>query len=328
MFEDLGVTQKIIARLCDFDQSTVSRWLMKNDIKAINREKTTHLRYSIEDAQAFMRSTLSEPSMFKACQVISFYNFKGGTGKTSLCYQISFHLALIGFRVLVIDADPQGHLSTSYGFQGTYDFPTLADALNGTVRISECIHSICSGLDVIPSNLSLTRSETILNDLPRREERIKSLIGELKNNYDLIIFDSNPNISLLNRNILVASDLLCLVCETQPYSLNGMKLLIEDMKRFYSNMEMSEPNILVIPNKYEDRSSSSAEAMTVLRQYYEAYMIPDFAIRRSEDIINSSKLSLPLALFVRHNSNALADVIDLMKMIVTKLFPHHRYARV
>jgi chromosome partitioning protein len=225
----------------------------------------------------------------------------------------------MGFRVLVIDADPQGHLSTSFGFDTQHDLPTLSDAVSGTVGLKDTIQPVYPGLDCIPSNLALTRLEVILNDLPKREERLKILFDPIRSQYDFIIFDTNPTISLLNRNILAWSDLIAIVCETQPYSLNGLKILMEDMIKFYSNMQISLPDILIIPNKYEDRSSNSAEAMTVLRQFYGEYMIPDFAIRKSEDINTSAKLSLPLAFFARSNSLAFDDIIDLVHAMLRKL---------
>lgn len=317
MFSKHGITQRSIARLGNVDNSTVSRWFSKNEVLPINDNKR-NLRYSIEDTRKLFKDSILEPSLFKSCRTLSFYNFKGGTGKTSLCYQVSSHLAIMGFKVLVIDGDPQGHLSTSYGFDSNHEYPTLADVLNGTVDIVDCIRPVYAGLDCIPSNLSLTRIEVLLNDLPRREERISMIMDPIKPKYDFIIFDTNPTISLLNRNILVFSDFIAIVCETQPYSLNGLKLLMEDMIRFYKNMQLKMPEILVIPNKYEDRTSSSAEAMTVLRQYYEDYMIPDFAVRKSEDINNAAKLSLPLAFFVRHNSPVFEDITDLLHAILKR----------
>ena len=249
-------------------------------------------------------------------RLMMFYNFKGGTGKTSVCFQVSTHLALMGFRVLVVDCDPQAHLSTSLGFDSTHENPTLSDVVMETVSVDRAIQNVYEGLDCIPSNLSLTRLEVILNDLPKREERLKILFEPLKDRYDFIIFDSNPTISLLNRNILVCSDIITIVCETQPYSLNGLKLLMEDMVKFFKNMQLVFPKILLVPNKYEDRSSNAAEAMTVLRKYYVEYMLVDFAIRRSEDVNTSAKLSLPLAFFVRSNSIAMEDFSDLIHSIL------------
>lgn len=313
-YTDCGVTQKVIANLAKINHSTISRWFSKHSTQPINksRENSRNLRYSIQDARKFFQDGVISNHLKSKDIILSFYNFKGGTGKTSICYQVAAHLAIMGFDVLVIDADPQGHLSTSLGFDNNHDYPTLSDVVNGTVSIESAIRTVYPGLSCIPSNLALTRLEVTLNELPKREERLKMMLENIKGRYDFIIFDTNPTISLLNRNILVCSDHVSIVCETQPYSLNGLKILMEDMLKFYHNMQLVLPDILVIPNKYEDRSSNSAEAMTVLRQYYGPYMIPDFAVRKSEDITSSAKQSMPLAFFARANSIALEDISDLI----------------
>lgn len=326
-YSECGVTQKLICKLSGgHNPSTISRWIAKSQIDplGVNGEagKSTYKKskYSVSDVRKILRSYVYGSSFEKkGCSVLNFYNFKGGTGKTSICYQVSSHLSLMGFNVLVIDADPQAHLSSTFGFDNYHSFPTIYDVLNNTVSVQDAIHKVYDGMDCIPSNLTLTRLEVLLNESPKREERVKIAFEKIKNAYDFIIFDTNPNISLLNRNIIVFSDLLNIVCETQPYSLNGLKLLVEDLERFCNGMLISFPELLVIPNKYEDRSSSSAEAMTVLRKYYWESMMPDFAVRKSEDIITSSKTFLPLAFFARSNSIAFEDIIDLCRGIIDRL---------
>jgi chromosome partitioning protein len=325
----LGLTQKTIARLSSLSNATVSRYLSKDGIDPINKsgDHSKYLRYSVENVRRFFKTNIFNQVSTEKCKVLSFYNFKGGTGKTSICFQVSSHLAMMGFNVLVIDADPQGHLSTSLGFDNTHNYPTLSDVISGIVSPDEASRLIYEGLTCIPANLSLTRLEVTLNEMPKREERLKILLDSIKHKYDFIIFDTNPTISLLNRNILVASDLVAIVCETQPYSLNGLKLLMEDMQKFYSNMQLKLPEILLVPNKYEDRATSSAEAMAVLRQYYGDYMIPDFAVRRSEDINTGAKLSQPLAFFARTNSIALEDISDLIHSLLAKINPSVKFHR-
>ncbi|WP_032114110.1 ParA family protein [Candidatus Paracaedibacter symbiosus] len=322
-YSNFGTTQKIIASLAKVGPHAISRWISKHSVKPIlsPKESSRKLRYSVEDTRRFFKDSNISPELNKKDIILSFYNFKGGTGKTSICYQVSSHLALMGYDVLVIDADPQGHLSTSLGFDNNHNYPTLSDVVNETVSIQDAIRFVYPGLQCIPSNLAVTRLEVSLNDLPKREERFQILMEQLKGQYDFIIFDTNPTISLLNRNILVCSDHISIICETQPYSLNGLKILMEDMIKFYKGMQISLPDILVVPNKYEDRSSNCAEAMTVLRQFYSNYMIPDFAIRKSEDITTSAKQSLPLAFFARANSIALEDISDLITALL------HRFVK-
>lgn len=322
--KEITSTQKTIAKLAGLNSASISRWFTKLGLEPINKKQEyggKNLRYTVEDIRKFFKVYREEEYNLSitAPKVLSFYNFKGGTGKTSVCYQVSCQLALLGYNVLVIDGDPQGHLSNSLGFDDHYNYPTLADVISGVADFENVIQTVFEGLDCVPANLSLTRSEVLLNDLPRREERVKMALEGVQDSYDYIIFDTNPTISMLNRNILVCSDLICIVCETQPYSLNGLKLLMEDMTRFYKNMQINLSDILIIPNKYEDRSANAAEAMTVLRQIYSDHMIENFAIRKSEDIPTSAKLGLPICAFARSNSIALEDVADLTKEIVVRV---------
>jgi chromosome partitioning protein len=313
-----GLLQGTMAHLCKVSLATVNRYITSKNYKPIDRSIHRNQRYSISDSRKIVTHLTSKNKCSILKKKFAFYNFKGGTGKTSLCFQIATHMALMGYNVLVIDADPQGHLSTSCGFPNDDSFLTLYDFLIRKVPFSEIKKNICEGLDCIPSNLSLTRLEMELNQLPKREERFIIELAEVEKNYDFIFIDTNPTISLLNRNVIVFSDVINIICETQPYSLNGLKLLIEDLNRFYSHMSMSLCELNIIPNKYEDRTSSSAEAMTALREYYRSYIKEDYAVRRSEDINTAAKLGKPLAFFAKKNSIALADIVELLQYFLGK----------
>ena len=313
-----GLLQGTIAHLCKVSLATANRYITSKNYKPIDRSIHRNQRYSISDSRKIVTHLMAKNKRSILKKKIAFYNFKGGTGKTSLCFQIATHMALMGYNVLVIDADPQGHLSTSCGFPNDDSFLTLYDFLIRKVPFSEIKRNICEGLDCIPSNLSLTRLEMELNQLPKREERFLIELAEVEKNYDFIFIDTNPTISLLNRNVIVFSDVINIICETQPYSLNGLKLLIEDLNRFYSHMSMPLCELNIIPNKYEDRTSSSAEAMTALREYYRSYIKEDYAVRRSEDINTAAKLGKPLAFFAKKNSIALADIIELLQYFLEK----------
>jgi chromosome partitioning protein len=218
----------------------------------------------------------------------------------------------MGFNVLVVDADPQGHLSTSLGYDTEGNFMTLYDSMIGNVPITEIIQKVYTGLDCIPSNISLSRLEPSLSELSHSQNLVTKCFSSIEKNYDFIVFDTNPTISHINRNIIMASQLLNIVVETQAYALNGLKLLLTDLKKFCGESNINLPNITIIPNKYEERTASSGEAMAVLRDFYSDYVIPNFAVRRSEEIHTSCKNANPLAFFCRSNSIALEDIKDVI----------------
>jgi chromosome partitioning protein len=313
-YDQEGITVRTMTALSGFSKPSIHRFL--KDIEPIGGKRSQkNQKYYLRDAREVIRNIFAKNYLVNK-KVLSFYNFKGGTGKTSICFQVSTHLALMGFRVLVIDADPQGHLSTSLGFDNSQGYLTLFDIIKENITFERAVKKVYSGLDCIPANLSLTRIEVALNEMPRREERIKLVLDAVRDQYDYIIFDTNPTISNLNRNVLTASDLVNIVCETQPYSLNGLKLLMDDIKSFYQSMNIRPPSMIIIPNKYEDRMSSSGEAMSLLRKNYSAIMKPDFAVRKSEDINIAAKLSLPLGVFAKSNSNAFEDVLEVVNYIL------------
>lgn len=315
VFSELGINQTNMSFLTNINYQRLIQFVSSNDYDSIPSKSKKVKKYPIKAARDIL-SHLFRSNFEINSKIISFYNFKGGTGKTSICYQVSSHLAIMGFKVLVIDADPQAHLSTSFGVSSEEKNPTLYDVLANGVPIDTAVIPVYDGLDLIPSNLSLTRVEVDLNAMPKREERLKIALDKYYNNYDYILIDTNPNISTLNRNVMTCSEQINLVCETQPYSLNGLSILLDDMHSFFEKMEMEEPLINIIPNKYEDRVSSSAEVMTLLRDYYSEYLIHDFAVRRSEDINTSAKRSLPLIFFAKKNSIAMEDIKDLIHILI------------
>lgn len=314
-FSKDGLTQVTMSLIAGVAPATISRHIQSLGVKPLPTQNKRNLRYSIADSRSIVKNVSGISTIKK--KVHAFYNFKGGTGKTSICYQVATHLSFMGYKTLVIDSDPQAHLTSSLGVENFVRLETLYDCIVKERNIEDIIIPVFSGLDLIPSNLSLTRLEPELNNMARREERLSIAISPIKDMYDFILIDTNPTISILNRNVIVFSDCLDVVAETHPFSLSGLKYLIEDLDKFYSQMQLSSRLFNVIPNKYEDRSSNSAEAMSVLRKYYDDSMKQDFAVRKSEEIINSSKISKPLALFVKKNSIALEDILELTKHVIS-----------
>lgn len=313
-----GLVQRTIAALNNVSPTTVSRFISSNNYEPIDTTVSKNQRFSISDSRDILNKMGNNDNQKILKKNFAFYNFKGGVGKTSICFQLASHTALMGYKVLVIDADPQAHLSTSFGFSSENNYLTLYDILMREENFANVKKEIFEGFDCIPSNLSLTRLEDDLSKSENKSLKMKSCFIKIEEKYDFIFIDTNPTISLLNRNIVMFSDVINIVCETQPYSLNGLKLLLEDLDKFYLHMRVTKRDINIIPNKYEDRTSSSAEAMTALRDFYGEYIKPDFAIRKSEDINISAKLGKPLALFAKKNSIALEDIIELLHYYLKK----------
>lgn len=313
-YTELTFSQSLISYLTDVNQTTVSRFITQKKFPHLERFGDKRKKYDVETARNIFKALLTH-NLKPQDKVQVFFNFKGGTGKTSLCHQVSTMFAIFGFRVLAIDCDPQAHLSYSLGFHESDDYPTLYDVIVNKILPSDAIfHDVYPGLDVIPSNLSLTRLETSLNQMPNREKALTKVLEQLRSKYDFIFIDTNPTISTLNRNATIAADILNIVCETQPYSLRGMEMLVEELEFFSEAME-KYIKYRIIPNKYESKTATSQEALGALRHNFKDHVM-DSIIRKCEDFNISAKTQTPLFGFCHKKSIALEDIKDLIKELL------------
>src|SRR5205085_2078567 len=128
-----------------------------------------------------------------------FLNFKGGTGKTSVSTSYAFRLAEMGHRVLVIDLDSQGHASKCLGVSGEDKERTLFDAIIKKSPIETVIvRTGMPGLDLVPSNLTMSTIDLSLMPLAAREFRLRNVLKEVEGTYDYAVLDAPPSFGLLN----------------------------------------------------------------------------------------------------------------------------------
>ena len=216
-----------------------------------------------------------------------FYNVKGGTGKSTLTAQYVMRAAMMGLNVLAIDLDGQGHLTVNLDVLDAHERPTVYDVLINDLPMSEAIMNVAPGLDLVPANLGLCNIEIPLNNKARREYRLSEAIAKIADRYDLIIADTNPAASILNGSMLVASNLVNVVCATNPLSFHGMSLVmatIEGMEReFQKHLEVK-----IVPNMYDNREVISQEVLGELRSQF-ADSCTRTVINRSADLNEATK---------------------------------------
>lgn len=312
---DFLFSQSMLTMLANTSPSIMSRLISKLDFKNDINEGRVRKKYNFTESRMILREIVGKVySVDKKVQV--FFNFKGGTGKTSLCHQMSVHMALLGFNVLAIDCDPQAHLTYALGFNEGEDNITMYDVIINKLPIQESIRTTYPGVDVIPSDLSLTRIELPLSQTTNREKLLQKMIEPLKKNYDFIFLDTNPTISILNQNTTYCADVVNIVCETQPFSLKGLEMLIGELEEFSNAMER-EIVYKIIPNKYEAKTATSQEILGSLRHNYQNAVMESI-VRKCEDINISAKKRMPVCAFCKKRSIAFEDMCDLSLDILKK----------
>lgn len=220
-------------------------------------------------------------------KVQMFYNIKGGTGKSTITAQYVMNAALMGYRVLAIDLDGQGHLSLNLDMLDAHEHPTIYDVLINDLPMQNAIVNVAPGLDLVPANLGLCTIEIPLNQKARREYRLSEAIQTVADQYDLIVADTNPAASILNSSMLVASGLVNVVCATNPLSFHGMSLVmatIEELEREFKH----QLEVRIIPNMYDSREVISQEVLGELKSQF-TDICTNAVISRSTDLNEATK---------------------------------------
>jgi chromosome partitioning protein len=247
-----------------------------------------------------------------------FLNFKGGTGKTSLSTSYAWRLAEMGYGVLLIDLDSQGHATKCLGYEGE-DFPaTLLDVLVKKKPVSQVIQkSLLPNLDFIPSNLSMSTVDLALMPMAGREFKLRNALKEVEAHYDFIIFDAPPSFGLLNLNALMATEDLIVPVLADFLSFHGLKLLFETVQSLEDDLGHVLDHVFIVVNSFNATFKLAKEALEALKQHYPEYLMPQ-VIRQCTRFAQASSEGMPIFRFDRDSKGA-GDVQALIDEVLSRL---------
>ena len=274
-------------------------------------------RYTSEDLWA-LRSKLARkpPPIGNRKQL--FLNFKGGTGKTSLSTSYAYRLAEMGYRVLLIDLDSQGHATKCLGYEGEDFAKTLLDVLIRKTPMPEVIHETpLPNLRFIPSNLSMSTIDLSLMPLAAREFKLRNALREIEGQYDLTIFDAPPSFGLLNLNALMATDDLLVPVLADFLSFHGLKLLFETVQSLEEDLGHILDHVFIVVNAFNASFKLAKEALEALREHYPEYLLPQL-VRQCTKFAQASSEGVPVFVADRDCKGA-KDIQALIDAVFSRL---------
>jgi chromosome partitioning protein len=249
--------------------------------------------YSVEDLAA-ARTALNRIPARRPLRRQLFLNFKGGTGKTSVSSSYAFRLAEMGYRVLVIDLDSQGHASKCLGVAGEESEKTLFDAIIKKTSLEKVIVKTgMPGLDLVPSNLTMSTIDLSLMPLAAREFRLRNVLKEVEGAYDFAVLDAPPSFGLLNLNALMAAHDLFVPVLADFLSFHGLKLLFETVQGLEEDLEHVLDHIFIVINAYNATYKIAKEAKEALEKHYPDFLLKQ-VIRQCTKFAQASSEGIPI----------------------------------
>jgi chromosome partitioning protein len=203
-------------------------------------------------------------------RTVAVANQKGGVGKTTTAINLATSIALSGRRVLLIDVDPQGNLTSGLGMKGEKAAPgTVYQALMGDAPPNSFIlPTRVENLFVIPADRSLTGAEIELVAMLAREHRLKRIVDALRSEFDDIFIDCPPSLGLLTLNALVAADAVLIPLHCEYFALEGLADLVGTMRLVRTALNPSLDIEGVLLTMYDDRTNLGQLVARDVREFF------------------------------------------------------------
>jgi len=207
-------------------------------------------------------------------RVIAVVNQKGGVGKTTTAINTAAALALSGSKILLVDVDPQGNLTSGVGQKGRLpDQRTVYHALTVDPPVPDASPFIqttaVERLDIIGADRHLTGAEIEMVPLPHREERLRRLLASVRDRYDFTFIDCPPSLGLLTLNGLVAADAVLIPLHCEYFALEGLADLVGTLRRVRASLNPALDIEGVLLTMYDERTNLGQQVATDVRAFFQ-----------------------------------------------------------
>ncbi|UPA17917.1 ParA family protein [Borrelia sp. MN22-0132] len=247
-------------------------------------------------------------------KIISIINQKGGVGKTTSAINIAYSITLLNKKALLIDIDSQGNTSSGVNILKKEVTNSSYELIYKKQKITPIKNF---NLDIIPSSLKLALLEKELIHEIARENFLKNALEQYKqDDYDFIILDCPPTLSILTINALVASKYLLIPIETEFFAFEGINQLLDTITAVKQiNKELDITGVFI--NKYDIRNKSKEKYIDYLKKVFKEKFL-NTKIRKNISISKSQEENIPVYMY-KKESNAAKDFLELTKEIMEKI---------
>ncbi|MEY4279483.1 MAG: hypothetical protein RL377_1487, partial [Bacteroidota bacterium] len=238
-------------------------------------------------------------------------------GKTTSAINIAASLAVLEYRTLLIDADPQANSTTGVGFDLHNITTSLYDGMINQTPLTDIIlKTEIPHLDVIPSHIDLVGAEIELVNLPNRENVLKTLLAPIQDQYDFIIIDCLPSLGLITVNALVASNSVIVPVQCEFFALEGLGKLLNTVKIVQSRLNPDLQIEGILMTMYDGRLRLSNQVVSEVRKHFDD-MVFSTIIHRNTRLSEAPSVGKPVILYDA-DSKGTVNYLNLAKEILQK----------